>query len=370
MDQPKPKKTCWAVIGGGNGGHATAGHLGIMGFPVRLYDIVEETVDKLNEQGGIEVEGHVKGFGKLEFATTDIKKALDGADIVMVVAPALAHRAIASNMAGHLKDGQIVFIHPGSTGGALEFKKVFEDEGCTADVVVCEAMSLIFAARLAEAGRVKILGKKGELMVAAIPSRKTDYVLERIKEAFPMMYAGKNVLHTSLENLNPVVHPGPSILNTSMIESGRDWKYYWDGITPTIGDFALQIDKERREVGKVFGLELKSIMEWYILEYSAEGKNLTEAVRNTKAYEGISGPDRVDTRFLLEDIPMGLLPMVELGRLGKVDTERMDTVISMGGFLLKKNLREDGRNLKRLGLDGMSVEEINLYLETGKKQQD
>jgi opine dehydrogenase len=367
MKTDKSRKTCWAVVGGGNGGHATAGYLAIKGFPVRLFDIAPDTVKAINKKKGIEVEGCLEEFGRLEFATLDIDEALDGADVVMVVAPALAHRAIAKNMAGHLKDGQIVFIHPGSTGGALEFKKVFEDEGCTADVVVCEAMSLIFAARLAEAGRVKILGMKDELMVAAIPSRKTDYVLERIKEAFPMMYAGKNVLHTSLENLNPVVHPGPSILNTSMIESGMDWKYYWDGITPTIGDFALQIDTERREVGKAFGLELKSIMEWYILEYSAGGKNLTEAVRNTKAYEGISGPNRVDTRFLLEDIPMGLVPMVELGRLGNVDTERMDTVISMGGFLLKKNLREDGRTLKRLGLDGMTIGEINRYLETGEK---
>ncbi|HKL11363.1 MAG TPA: NAD/NADP octopine/nopaline dehydrogenase family protein, partial [Clostridia bacterium] len=303
----------------------------------------------------------------LEFATLDIEKALDGADIVMVVAPAIAHGAIAKKLAGNLSDGQIVFIHPGSTGGALEFKKVFDDEDCKADVVVCEAMSLIFAARLVEAGRVKILGIKGEMMVAAMPSRKTGYVLESIKEAFPMMYAGKNVLHTSLENLNPVVHPGPSILNTSMIESGMEWKYYWDGITPTIGDFALQIDTERREVGKAFGLELKSIMEWYILEYSAEGENLTEAVRNTKAYGEIYGPDRVDTRFLLEDIPMGLLPMVELGRLGNVGTERMDTVISMGGFLLGKNLRAGGRNLNRLGIDGMTVEEINRYLESGDK---
>src|SRR6056297_1128599 len=92
MDQPKAKKTCWAVIGGGNGGHATAGHLGIMGFSVRLYDIVEETVDALNRKGGIEVQGQVEGVGKLEFATTDMERALNGADIVMVVAPALAHR--------------------------------------------------------------------------------------------------------------------------------------------------------------------------------------------------------------------------------------------------------------------------------------
>ncbi|HKL11362.1 MAG TPA: NAD/NADP octopine/nopaline dehydrogenase family protein [Clostridia bacterium] len=367
MKKDTAKKTVWAVIGGGNGGQATSGHLAIMGFPVRIYDIVPETIEAINKKGGIEVDGCVKGFGKLEFATLDIEKALDGADIVMVVAPALAHRAIAKSLSGSLSDGQILFIHPGATCGALEFKKVLEDEGCKADVIISEAMSLIYAARLSEPGKVSILGIKDRLMVAALPANKTDVVLERINEAYPMMYAGKNVLQTSLENLNSVVHPGPTLLNTSMIESGRDWKYYWDGITPTIGDFVIEIDKERMAVGEAFGVELKSVMEWYELLYGSKGENLTEAVRNTEAYGGIQGQKRVDTRYVLEDIPMGLLPMMEFGKLAGVSTERMETVAALGGFLLKKDFRENGRTLERLGLDNMSVEEINKFLETGLK---
>lgn len=367
MERSIDKKTCWAVIGGGNGGQATSGHLAIMGFPVRLYDIVEETVEAINRKGGIEVDGCVEGFGKIEFATTDIDKALDGADIAMVVAPALAHRAIAKSIAKSLRDGQILFIHPGATCGALEFKQVLEEEGCEADVVISEAMSLVYAARLKEPGKVSILGIKERLMVAALPANKTDLVLEKLNEAYPMMYAGKNVLQTSLENLNSVVHPGPTLLNTSMIESGRDWKYYWDGITPTIGDFVIEIDKERMAVGEAFGVELKSVMTWYDLLYGAKGENLTETVRNTAAYGGIQGQKRVDTRYVLEDIPMGLLPMMEFGKLAGVPTERMDTVAKLGGFLLKRDFRENGRTLERLGLSGMSVEEIKAFLETGLK---
>lgn len=367
MEKGVDKKSCWAVIGGGNGGQATAGHLAIMGFPVRLYDIVPETINAINKKGGIEVDGCVKGFGKLEFATLEIERALDGADIVMVVAPALAHRAIAKSLAGHLKDGQILFIHPGATCGALEFKKVFEENGCNADIIISEAMSLIYAARMSVPGKVSILGIKDKLMVAALPAKQTEEVLEKLNEAYPMMYAGKNVMQTSLENLNSVVHPGPTLLNTSMIESGRDWKYYWDGITPTIGDFVVEIDKERMAVGKAFGLELISVMQWYEILYGAKGDNLTEAVRNTPAYGGIQGQKRIDTRYVLEDIPMGLLPMVEFGKLAGVPTERMETVVSLGGFLLKKDFNESGRTLARLGLDKMTVDEINHYLETGLK---
>ena len=38
----------WAILGGGNGGQAIAGHLSILGEKVRLYDVVPATVDALN----------------------------------------------------------------------------------------------------------------------------------------------------------------------------------------------------------------------------------------------------------------------------------------------------------------------------------
>ena len=41
-------KKVWAIIGGGNGGQAMAGHLASMGEKVSLYDVVPATVDALN----------------------------------------------------------------------------------------------------------------------------------------------------------------------------------------------------------------------------------------------------------------------------------------------------------------------------------
>jgi opine dehydrogenase len=124
----KPEKTRWAVLGGGNGGQSLSGHLSLMGFPVKLYDIFPDTIEAINAKGGIKVDGVVEGFGSLELATTNISEAIDGAEVVMVVAPALAHREIGKKCAPHLVDGQVVFLHPGATFGALEFRKILDDE--------------------------------------------------------------------------------------------------------------------------------------------------------------------------------------------------------------------------------------------------
>ena len=76
-------KLTWAVIGGGNGGQSLSGHLALMGFAVRLYDIFPQTIEAIRSAGGIQVDGVVNGFGKIELATTDIAQAIVGADIVM-----------------------------------------------------------------------------------------------------------------------------------------------------------------------------------------------------------------------------------------------------------------------------------------------
>lgn len=362
------KKTVWSIIGGGNGGQSMAGHLGTMGFSARLYDISEENVSVINKQGGIQFEGGVvEGFGPVEFATTDIGKAINGADVVVVVAPALVHKIIAKNAAPHLKDGQIVFIHPGATCGSLEFRKVLDDEGCTADIILAEAMSLLYACRSPKFGTASIKGIKEELMVAAMPADRTSEVLTVLNEAFPQMFAGRNVLETSFENLNCMMHPGPSLLNVAQIESGRDWLYYYDGITPSIGAYVEKMDATRIELGKIYGLNLTSMLQWYHKLYSADGDTLSEAVKQCKAYAGIAGQKTLQTRYILEDVPMSLVPLAELGKAAGVRLDMVETLINLGEYMMGQNFREKGRNAKALGIEGMGVDEILHYVSTGNK---
>jgi opine dehydrogenase len=344
-----------------------AGHLSLMGFPVRLYDIIPETVDAVRRKGGIQLDGLVKGFGKLEVATLNVAEAIEGADIIAVVTPAVAHREVAKACAPHLAHGQVVYIHPGATGGALEFRKVLEDKKCNARIGIAEANSLIYACRSPEPAHASILGIKSDLLVAALPATETRWVVEMLNNTFPQIRPAKNVLETGLGNPNAMMHPAPTLLNASMIESGRDWLYYWDGITPSIGAFVEAIDQERLSVAKAFGLDLPSIREWYGLAYGARGNSLTEVVRNNKAYAGVKGQKTLLTRYLLEDIPTGLVPMASLGRVLGVDVTRMETVVRLGEFLTGKTFFAEGRTVDALGLSGMTSEQIVAFVETGTR---
>ncbi len=358
-------KRTWAIIGGGNGGQSACGHLGILGVNVRLYDIDENTVNIINEQGGINVSGKVNGFGKVEFATTDIGKAMKGADVVMVVAPALVHKIIAKNMAPHLEDNQIVFVHPGATFGALEFRHIFDEQKVDKKIYICESMSLVYACRLSSPGNVSIFGIKENLLTAVLPANETNRVMPILNEAYETLVPAKNVLKTSLENLNTAVHSGPTLLNTSLIESKHDWLYYCEGITPTIGKFAMGVDAERIEIGKAMDIELSGVMEWYKTLYNVEGETLTDVVRSNEAYHGIKGQKTMETRYLLEDIPLGIIPMISIAEKFGVKVERMETIVKLAQFLLEKDLYKNARTMKSLGLENMDKDQILSYVETG-----
>lgn len=175
-------KPRFAVIGAGHGGLAMAGHLGLMGFDVKLYNRTPERLWGVIATGGIQIESDfgLKGFGKVLLATTSMQEAIEDVDIIMVVVPATAHKFIAAQMAEHLKDGQIVVLNPGRTFGALEFKQTLLEKNCKADVIIAETQTFIYASRAMGPGQARIFRIKNSIPIASIRAHLIPEVLKKI----------------------------------------------------------------------------------------------------------------------------------------------------------------------------------------------
>lgn len=361
------KQLSFAVVGAGNGGQAIAGHLALKGHKVNLYNRTYQKLLPIIEKGGIELEGEVKGFGKLSVITDDIEKAIKDVDIILVAVPASAHYKIAEEMLPYLKDGQIVVLTPGRTGGALEFYNIIRRRE-DLDVIIAETDTLIYACR-SSMGKSKIFMVKEVVAVAAIPTDKTEMVVEALNTAFPQFIPAQNVLETSLNNFGAVFHPAPTILNAARIETTQgNFEFYREGISPSVAKILEKIDNERMMVAKALGVNTISAKRWLKESYNAEGENLYEAIQNTKAYVGLLAPQTLDCRYIFEDVPMSLVPMSSIGKEIGIKTPTIDAVIHLASVMHGKDYWNIGRTAEKLGIQGKTVEEI-IELVEGKRKE-
>ncbi|MBN1887980.1 MAG: NAD/NADP octopine/nopaline dehydrogenase family protein [Thermoflexales bacterium] len=360
----------YTVIGAGHGGKAMAAHLALMDFPVTLYNRTPENIAITKKRGGIELEsyeGGPRGFGRLALATSDMKEALEHADVIMVVVPSSAHADVAQAVAPHLRDGQIVVLHPGRTCGAIEFAKVLSDQKCQADVTVAEAETLIYASRSEGPAQARIFRIKEAVPVAALPAKSTPRVLEAIAPAYPQYIDGTSVLHTGLNNMGAIFHPALTILNAGRIEStGGDFQFYIDGVTSSVARVLEVLDRERVTVASSLGIRAQTAQEWLKMAYDATGSDLNEAIHNQTGYYGINAPPTLNHRYIFEDVPMSLVPMASLGQAYGVSVRGMDSIIRLACFIHRTDYWRRGRTLDKLGIGQLSVGELTQYVMEGR----
>ncbi|MDW3229224.1 MAG: NAD/NADP octopine/nopaline dehydrogenase family protein [Acidobacteriota bacterium] len=362
------KKPTFAVLGAGHGGLAMAGHLGLMGFKVNLYNRSKERIWGVISRGGIQIESDfgLEGFGKVNLATSDIKEAIDDADIIMVVVPATGHRFIAEAAAPHLRDGQIIVLNPGRTFGALEFKQVLNSKGVHKDVIIAEAQTFIYASRSTGPGQAKIFRIKNSIPVASIRAHLIPEVLAKLRVAYPQFVAGDNIFKTSLDNIGAVFHPSLCVLNAGWIEDESEFQFYSQGASLSVCQVLEAVDQERTRVAEALGIRALTAREWLFLAYHAAGKNLYEAMKANPGYRGIMAPNRLNMRYITEDVPTSLVPIASVGKKFGVETPTIDSIIKLASILTQTDYWQIGRTVESLGIKDMTLRELRL-LAIGEK---
>lgn len=355
----------FAVLGAGHGGQALAGYLAIKGFEVRLFNRTPERLRPIQLLGGIQVEGEISGFAPIPVATSDIREAIRGAQVIMVVTPATGHREIAERLSPYLEDGQIIVLNPGRTGGALEVRQTLRETGCLRKVLIAEAQTFLFASRISGPAQVRIFRIKNSIPVAALPAYQTVHVVQALRVALPQFIPEDNVLKTSFNNIGAVFHPTITILNAARIESTHgEFDYYIEGVTPSIALILEEVDRERIRVAEALGVRAITAREWLYSAYDVSGRDLFEAIQNNAGYRGIRAPSTIYHRYITEDVPTSLVPMASLGRMLGVSTPTIDSLIHLACVLHRRDYWKEGRTVEKLGLQGLSIKEIHALVVT------
>ena len=359
-----PKKV--AVLGGGHGAHCMAADLASRGFKVNMFEMPEfrRNLSLLFETKTIEIDGCIKGRYTLEKVTSDIMEAIDGVRYILIVTPAFAHKAYANLLKGKTDArNQIIILYPGAFAGLL-FKTVLGDD-CP---VVAEANNLPYDTRLVEPARVNLYGFNN-INIAFMPANQAESLFEEVKVLHPFVRMYKDVLEAGLSIVNPAFHAGLCLFSINDIENWpkRPFFLYEHGVTPSSVKINMVLDNERKAIGRVFGYNLRPIEDFSNLPEGYTWRDLYKAIHGDISLTSITGPHDIDSRYLTEDAPYGLVPWSHIGRLAKVKTTYIDMIVNIYNVIHEKNWWEEGRNIQDLGLEGMSVAEIKNYLHSGEK---
>lgn len=331
----------YLILGGGHQGLAMAAHLSLNGEKVNLWNRTPQNIMEILTTHEIFCEGIINGKATLEKVSSNIDDVME--KIILVATPALAHRDIAKMLANKVDSNTTIVLNPGRTFGAFEFEKVLQQEGCKSFPKIAETQTIVYTCRKDNKNNVNIMAMKNDVMIASTKKENMREIFDDLPNCLkPNFRIVDSILETSLNNIGMLLHCTPTLLNTGWIENQKyKFKYYTDGITPTIASFIENIDNERLEIGRKMDIKLEPICEWFKRTYRVQGTTLLECIDND-VYAQIEAPSVINHRYITEDVPFGLVPLESLGKILKVNTPYVSTIIDLASLVMKQDFRKIG----------------------------
>jgi opine dehydrogenase len=291
-------------------------------------------------------------------------EAIDGAEAVIIAVTANGFRMVAEAIAPHLTPGQTVIVSAHSSFVALYLAKLLAARGLELPIVALSTTAV--TARKSGPTGVHISGVRSQVDIAALPKRLERQGLATCRALFGDRFALRDdILAIMLSNLNPPAHMANMLGNLTRAEQGEDWPNY-GSITPGVGRIVEAMDRERLALAAAFGLTVRSVQDHYVLSFGVEPgpvSDMAQAVYRKRPE--LLGPKTLDTRFITEDVPFGLLPLEWLGAIAGVPMPLHQAGIALFSAISARDFRAENDLLPLLDLDGLSAVELHHLAREG-----
>jgi opine dehydrogenase len=358
-----------AVLGGGNGSFAAAGDMALAGHETRLWRRDHAAIEAHRAAGGLIVVKDFRGRHEAKpwLITSDIGEAVRGAELILCPAPATAQHDIAREIAPHLKDGQVVFLPPG-TFGCYIFAKAARDAGNRADVAFAETGTLPWLTRKHGPHEVAITVRAKRLPTGVLPLRLKDHALSVIGRAFPGVIEDcGDALSGALMNAGPIIHPPLIVMNAAPLEHFPRWDIHREGTQAAVRRVTDALDAERIALREALGYGAPHFP--LADHYAREGE---EWMYGRGSHDRLtdSGDWReaivlTRHRYMLEDVRIGLSFLASVGEFARVPTPLAHAFLSIGGAICGEDFMQTGRTLESLGLGDLDLAALKKMLTEG-----
>lgn len=352
-----------AIIGSGGIGRGYAAYLTSAGHQPVLWSPSGAALVDFAGGAGLTVSGKLEGTVPLALAR-DCAEAAEGADAVIVAVQANGFRAVFEALAPQLRAGQAVIVSAHCSFAALHLHRLLAARGL--DLPIAAWATTALTARRSGPRGVHVSGIRARLDVATLPMRHAEAGLALCRALFGDRFEPRpDVLAIMLSNLNPPAHMATMLGNLTRAEQGEDWPNY-GSITQGVGRIIDAMDVERRTLARAFGLEVRSVQDHYRLSFGVEPGPVGEmAAAVYRKRPELLGPKSLDTRFITEDVPFGLVPLELLGAVAGMDLPLHRAGIALFDAICARDFRAENDLLPALRLDGLGPAELHRQLREG-----
>jgi opine dehydrogenase len=341
-----------SILGAGHSGTAVAAELSLRGHQVTLiktsHAMHDEDFNYLLENGGVVnlIENGQITTAAITHVTRDLS-GLSQSELVIIYIRTNYHEDLIKRIRPYLRDGQMLLLNPGYLSTAYVLKHCPD-----IDLTVCEAQSSFVDCRISQPGTIRIGFRNVRNPLGIYPAERTKEsrrVLDQL--GYPFVYLS-SVLEAALHNPNLIVHTVGGIMSIPRIEQTKgDYCMYHEVFTPSVWRILEALDGEKMDVMEKLGCERLSYVE------ACKFRNTLDETRDAKEvffwYAGMptraKGPVAVDSRYISEDVPQGLVLLETLGLKFEVKTPVCTALINLASAALGRNLRAEGRTTERLG---------------------
>jgi opine dehydrogenase len=158
---------------------------------------------------------------------------------------------------------------------------------------------------------------------------------------------------------------GVSLLNLTRMEKGEAWGQN-ENLTEAVGRLLEALDAERLAIAGALGVAVRTIREHYHLSFDVPMGSVGEMARAMHARgDATLGPTSLDTRYVTEDVPFGLVPTEQLGRLVGAPAILHESGINLLSATYGRDFRRENDLLPPIGFDRMGLDELRTLCREG-----
>lgn len=270
-------------------------------------------------------------------------------DVLLLALPVNGHRHVMDALLPHLRDGQTVIVSSMASLSSLYLYEAARRAG--RQVTVASFGTTVLTARRESGTQVRVMTRRQAVGVSALPGAQVGRAVALCTALFGEGFSAQgSALASALANVNPQSHGPLAVFNWTRIERAENWPQY-HCMTPGVSRAIEALDRERRAVAAAFGIEVGPIEAHFARSFGTEAATLADIAAELHAKRGgPPGPTQVDTRYVTEDMPYGLVFVEALGAMAGVPTPATRTIVDAASLVNGVDYRRENDLLEPLGL--------------------